>query len=189
MRRWAAVGLGALLAAAAQAAKAPAFKVTSLAGGELTANGKLVTAGAELAEGAALRLDAGEAILEFGSEGRLKLTGPAELRLGPRRVTLASGRLLSVLNKLKGSFSVATPIAVAAVRGTEFFVEARDDGRTYLCLCAGVLEVSGTPGVSYRKAIRSEHHAAYIYSRHGKRLDRNAWKMEHHSDAEIGGLK
>lgn len=189
MRLLAAVGLGALLAAAAQAAKAPAFKVTSLAGGELTANGKLVAAGAELAEGATLRLDAGEAILEFGSEGRLKLTGPAEIRLGPRQVTLASGRLLSVLNKLKGGFSVATPIAVAAVRGTEFFVEARDDGRTYLCLCSGTLEVAGAPGLAHRKTLRADHHASYIYSRHGKRLDRNPWKMEHHSDAEIGGLK
>ena len=84
---------------------------------------------------------------------------------------------------------MTTPVAVAAVRGTEFFVEARADGRTYLCLCEGTLEVSGMPGTGYRKTLRSKHHGSYIFSQHGKRLDRGPWRMENHTDEEIGGMK
>lgn len=178
--------VAALLGGPASAAKTPALKVASVADGTLTAGGKEVSVGAELASGALLRLDKGKAVLELGDEGRLQLSGPAELRLGERRVDVVLGRLLSVLPKLRRGFTVSTPLVVAAVRGTEFFVEARDDGRTYLCLCAGTLEVTG-PG--YRKTLRSKSHGSAIYSKHGKRLDQNPWKMENHTDSDIGGLK
>lgn len=177
------------LAADAGAAKAPPFKVASAMGGTLTSDGKPVSVGAELRDGAVVRLDAGQAVLELAGEGRVMLTGPAEMTVGGREVSLTRGRLLSIFRRLKGSFSVRTPVAVAAVRGTEFFVEARDDGRTYLCLCEGALEVTGMPGTGYRKTIRSKHHGSYIFSQHGKRLDRGPWKMEGHTDGDIGKLK
>lgn len=181
--------LAAALGADAAVAKGPVFKVASVDGGRLTADGQAVAVGAELAERSVLALDTGTAVIEFGDQGRMLLTGPADFELGPERVFLSRGRLLSVLDRLKGRFSVQTPVAVAAVRGTEFFAEAREDGRTYLCLCSGVLDVTGVPGVSHRKTVRSERHLSYIYSRHGKRLDRNPWKMENHTDAEIAALK
>lgn len=181
--------LAAALGADAATAKGPAFKVAAVDGGTLTADGKAVAVGVELAERAVLALDKGTAVIEFGDQGRMLLTGPADFEFGPGRVLLSRGRLLSVLDRLKGRFSVQTPVAVAAVRGTEFFVEAREDGRTYLCLCSGALEVTGVPGLSHRKTVRSDHHLSYIYSRHGKRLDRNPWKMENHTDADIAGLK
>ena len=185
---WAALLVFAL-AAEAGAAKAPPFKVASAMGGTLTSDGKPVSVGAELRDGAVVRLDTGQAVLELAEEGRVMLTGPAELTVGGRGISLARGRLLSVFRRLKGSFSVRTPVAVAAVRGTEFFVEARDDGRTYLCLCEGTLEVTGMPGTGYRKTIRSKHHGSYIFSQHGERLDRGPWKMENHSEGDIGKLK
>lgn len=172
--------LAVCLAADAFAAKPPSFKVASVEGGSLTLDGKPVAVGVELRDGAVVRLDAGRAVLDLGDEGRLKLTGPAEFKVGPRSFTLLRGALLSVLPKLRGSFSVATPIAVAAVRGTKFFIDARADGRTYLCLCQGVLEVTGNPGSGYRKTLRSKDHGSYIFSQHGKRLDRGPWKMEGH---------
>jgi ferric-dicitrate binding protein FerR (iron transport regulator) len=189
-RRLLAAGLlAAALGADAAAAKGPVFKVAAVDGGSLTADGKAVSVGAELAERAVLALDKGTAVIEFGDQGRMLLTGPAEFEFGEGRVLLSRGRLLSVLDRLKGRFSVQTPVAVAAVRGTEFFVEAREDGRTYLCLCSGVLEVTGAPGLRHRKTIRSDHHLSYIYSRHGKRLDRNPWKMEKHTDKDIGMMR
>lgn len=181
--------LALLLVADASAAKRVPFTVAAVEGGALTVDGKAVGVGSELRDGAVAVLDAGRAVLELGDEGRLKLTGPAEFKVGARAVSLTKGSLLSVLTKLKGAFSVRTPVAVAAVRGTEFFVEARADGRTYLCLCEGVLEVTGMPGTGYRKTIRSKHHGSYIFSQHGKRLDRGPWKMESHSDGDIGELK
>lgn len=185
---WAAL-LASCLAVDAFAAKPPPFKVASVEGGALTLNGKPLAVGDELRDGAVVRLDAGRAVLDLGDEGRLKLAAPAEFKVGPRSFTLLRGALLSVLPKLKGAFSVSTPIAVAAVRGTEFFIEARADGRTYLCLCDGVLEVTGMAGSGFRKTIRSKGHGSYIFSQHGKRLDRGPWKMESHSDADIGELK
>lgn len=183
------LALAALLGGHAFAAKVTTFKVASVSGGTLTAAGKTLEVGAELAEGAVLMLDKGRAVLELGDEGRVQLKGRTELRLESRRVTLKFGALLSVLPKLKRGFAVATPIAVAAVRGTEFFVEAREDGRTYLCLCEGTLEVTGAPGLGYRKAIRSKHHGSYIFSKIGKRLDRGPWRMENHTDADIEGIR
>lgn len=184
-----AAGILAAAVGAQAAAKGPAFKVAAVDGGRLTSDGQAVAVGAELAERAVLALDKGTAVIEFGDQGRMMLTGPADFELGPGRVLLSRGRLLSVLDRLKSRFSVQTPVAVAAVRGTEFFVEAREDGRTYLCLCSGALEVTGVPGLSHRKTVRSDHHLSYIYSRHGKRLDRNPWKMENHTDADIAALK
>ncbi|TPW18909.1 MAG: hypothetical protein FD126_3215 [Elusimicrobia bacterium] len=184
-----AAGLVACLALQASAAKIPLFKVASVEGGTLLVDGKAAEVGAVLREGAKARLDAGEAVLELGDEGRVRLNGPAEFSVSTRAVSLTRGSLLSVLQKLKGGFSVRTPVAVAAVRGTEFFVEARADGRTYLCLCDGTLEITGMPGTGYRKTIRSNHHGSYIFSQHGKTLDRGPWKMEHHSDGDIGELK
>lgn len=181
--------LGVLLVGLASGAKNPNFKVASVSGGTLTAGGKEVTVGAELADSAVLRLDKGKAVLDLGDEGRIQMTGPAELRLGDRRVDLKFGKLLSVLPKLRRGFTVATPLAVAAVRGTEFFIEAREDGRTYLCLCQGTLEITGAPGLGYRKAIRSKNHGSYIFSKIGNRLDRGPWRMENHTDAEIDGMK
>lgn len=190
MARTAVLLLGALLLGPVWAAKGPPYTVASVEGGALTADGKAVEAGAGLPEGVTLRLDKGKAVVELGDEGRLRLSGPAELRLGKRQVELKLGRLLSVLPRLRAGFSVSTPVAVAAVRGTEFFVEAREDGRTYLCLCEGALEVTGAPGLSLRKTtLRSKHHGSYIYSKIGKRVDRGPWRMENHSDAEIDGLK
>ncbi|TBR20219.1 hypothetical protein EPO15_13430 [bacterium] len=190
MRLLAAVLLAAAFAVQASAAKPSRYKVASVTGGVLTADGKAVAAEGELSEGAKVRLDKGKAVLELGDEGRLMLTGPAEIKLGKREVGLVSGALLSVLPRLRGNFSVSTPLAVAAVRGTEFFLEVREDGRTYLCLCEGALEVSAAPGLSLRKTmLRSKHHGSYIYSKIGKRVDRGPWRMENHSDAEIGGLK
>lgn len=181
--------LAAALAGGASAAQPTGFTVASVTGGSLTADGKAVEAGAELRAGSVLSLDKGRALIELGKEGRLLLTGPADFEVGERRLILSRGSLLSVLDRLKGRFSVQTPIAVAAVRGTEFFVEARDDGRTYLCLCKGVLEVTGVPGLSHRKTIRAAKHANFIYSRHGKRLDRNPWTMENHTDKDIGMMR
>lgn len=174
------LALAALLGGPALAAKGVAFKVASVDGGTLTVGGKEVLVGAELPEGAVVRLDKGDAVLELGDEGWLQLTGPAEVKFGDRRADIKIGKLLSVLPKLRRGFTASTPIAVAAVRGTKFFVEARQDGRTYLCLCEGALEVAGAKGLGYRKTLRSKNHASYIFSKIGKRLDRGPWRMENH---------
>lgn len=179
-----------LVAALAPAAAGQAYRVESVEGGTLTSRGATLAAGAELSTTTVLKLDAGRAVIALGGEGKVLLRGPGELRLGDRRLELTRGALLSVLPRLKARLWVATPLAVAAVRGTDFYLDAREDGRTYLCLCAGTLEVSGAPGLALRwTKHESDKHLGHIYSRHGKRVDRNPWPMEGHDDADIKALK
>lgn len=171
------------------APKKAEVKVLSVTGGVLKAAGSPLAAGAAVADGSELRLDAGQAVLDFGGEGKVLLTGPAVLTVGGRRLTLTGGGLLNVMSRLKGRYSVATPAAVAAVRGTEFYVEARADGSTYLCLCEGSIEVAGGKGVKYKKRFRAEHHQAAVFSRDGKTLKRVAAEMGGHHDEDIEALK
>lgn len=177
-----------LLAPAAHAAPAPPARVLSVSSGALTVGGRAVSVGAELPAGAELRLGGGEAVLELPEAGRVLLKGPARLTLGAERLSLTEGGLLSVLDRLKGRFAVATPAAVAAVRGTVFYIEARGPDSTYLCLCHGKLTVRGGKGVRYRYTFSAAHHTAFLFSRGGRREKRAKAPMEHHTDAEIALL-
>lgn len=165
------------------------FTVASIEVGPLTRDGRPVEAGAALDDGSVLHLAAGKAVLDFGGEGKLLLTGPADFTVETRGIALKAGGLLSVLNRLKGGFQVRTPAAVAAVRGTEFFVEPRGEHETYLCLCRGRIEVTGVDGAGKPIAIKSANHKSYLFSRVGAVLTKRAARMEGHSDAEIADLK
>lgn len=188
--------LASLCVLPAQAGKKPAsadpkaeVRVVSVAGGTLKSGGKPVSAGALVAQGSELRLDAGRAVLDFGGEGRVQLNGPAALTVGARRLTLSEGGLLSVMSRLKGRYAVATPAAVAAVRGTEFYIEARKDGATYLCLCEGAVEVTGGRGAKYSQSFESKHHLSAVFTRDGRTLKRSEAPMLSHQDADIEALK
>ena len=171
-------------------AKAKAeVRVVSVTGGVLRSDGKALAAGAVVLDGAELRLDAGSAVLDYGGEGRLMLSGPGWMTLDGRRLTLLGGGLLSVMSRLKGRYSVATPVAVAAVRGTEFYVEARADGSTYLCLCEGSLVVTGAKGLKYKKGFKADHHSSFVFERDGKNLKSAQAPMTGHHDEDIEALR
>ena len=172
------------------AALAGGFSVESVQGGLLTLNGQPVGGGAELKDGASLHLTAGKAVLDFEKEGKVLLTGPSDFTVEKRGVNLKTGGLLSVLSKLKGSFEVSTHAAVAAVRGTEFYVEARGENATYVCICDGKVDVSARDGSGKPVAMKSKKtHKSLLFSRGGAGLSKKPAKMEGHTDAEIAGLK
>ncbi|MBI5595727.1 MAG: FecR domain-containing protein [Elusimicrobia bacterium] len=187
--------LAALCVLPAEAGKKPAapakteVRVLSVSGGVLTSGGKPAAAGTVVADGAELRLDAGHAVLDFGGEGKVQLDGPAVLAVGGRRLTLSGGGLLSVLPRLKGRYAVATPVAVAAVRGTEFYIAVRKDGGTYLCLCEGAVEVTGGKGVKYSQRFEAKHHLPAVFAHEGKTLKRSEAPMLEHQDADIEALR
>lgn len=115
--------------------------------------------------------------------GKVKLTGPGEMTVSDSGIELKFGRLLLALPKLKGrKFAVRTQHAVAAVRGTEFYVEAGKD-ETYVCACEGRLAVGKTPLSAAKKA----RHKSKSF-RDGKVVLADAG-MRGHSDEEFPSLR
>lgn len=171
-------------------ARAEGFRVASVQGGLLTLGGQPVGGGAELKDGSVLHLTAGKAVLDFGGEGKVLLTGPADFTVEKRGLSLKTGGLLSVLKKLVGGFEVSTPSAVAAVRGTEFYVEARGEKDTYVCICDGKIDVTARGGAGKPVVMKSrKKHKALLFSRGGDGLSKKPAKMEGHTDAEIASLR
>jgi hypothetical protein len=84
---------------------------------------------------------------------------------------------------------VETPAAVAAVRGTEFYVEPRGKDSTYLCVCRGKVEVRGSGGSRFKTTMKGKHHTAALIQRSGESTKKRPAAMEGHTDAEISALK
>ena len=105
----------------------------------------------------------------------------------PRKAsaTLSLGGLLSVIRGK--SFVVRTPITMAAVRGTDFYVEARGESESYVCVCRGTLETSakGVPA----EPISAEHHLARRFVKKGTKIERLPAPFEAHTDAELDDLR
>lgn len=164
------------------------YEVISLEGGELRAGKKLLKEKDRLAFGVRHKLAAGRAIIGLGSAGKLLLRGPAEFTPQQDALSLRSGALLSVLPFLKGRFSVRTPTVTAAVRGTDFFIEARKK-ETYVCLCSGALDLTSDDDGRFRLNLQGSRHEAPILLRDGSRVTRTPAAMQGHTDAEIEELK
>src|SRR5207249_2333571 len=118
------------------------------------------------------------------------LKGPARFIPSAGGVKLNFGGLLSVLRPLKARWDVETPDAVAAVRGTEFYIEARPGKGTYLCLCRGALDVfpAGEP-LAQATSLAAKKHKSLSYRTEKGKLVSSSAMMAHHSDGEIASLR
>lgn len=170
-----------LLVSCAPAAASAAGRVIS-ADGTLTAGDAALKAGDALPN-AEVRLASGTATLEIEG-GRFLLKGPA--RFTPRKSSfrLDLGSLLSVLTRRAGRrFSVRTPTAVAAVRGTDFFVSVGTKQEVDICICRGALAVTAKGMETLPMA--SEHHLNYRFWPVKSGTAREKSAMIGHTDAEI----
>ena len=78
--------------------------------------------------------------LDFGGKVRVRLDSDSRARVtSSSGVLLVSGRLFVWVEEKGTRFSVATPQAEAEVRGTEFCVDSRTEGRTVLTVVEGVV--------------------------------------------------
>lgn len=178
----------ALLVSGSPLAASAAGRVVSTTG-ELTAGGKPLRAGDALPD-AEIRLESGTATLAIDG-GRFLLKGPA--RLTPKKTVfrLEFGSLLSVLKHRAGlRFTVRTPTAVAAVRGTDFFVEVRPKSEADVCICRGALEVTAKGMKALPMA--AENHLLYRFAQAASRtsVDRKpSGERLGHNDAELDALR
>jgi hypothetical protein len=170
----------------------PSFAATKVAAlkGALTLNGKELKVGDEVSGGRFDLAAGGTATLEVDG-GKLLLKGPASFTPQADRLFLHSGGILAALPRLKSKFKIATPSVVAAVRGTDFYIEVRSNTVTYLCVCEGTIELSGK-GVNSKKlpTITGAHHdEPTLLTLQGSRLRMKKAPMNGHTDAEIAALK
>jgi hypothetical protein len=174
----------ALLFACAPIAASAAGRVLSVTGA-LTAGDTTLKAGDALPN-AEVRLASGTATIAIDG-GRFLLTGPA--RLTPRKSSfrLDLGGLLSVLTHRAGRrFSVRTPTAVAAVRGTDFYVEVGSKQEVDVCICKGALEVTAAGMEPLPMA--AEHHLNYRFWPVKSGTAREKSPMIGHTDADLEAL-
>jgi hypothetical protein len=176
----------ALAIALLLASPAPAAVRVLSTTGALTSGDLKLKAGDELPS-SEVRLASGTATLSIDG-GRFILTGPA--RFTPRKsyFELKLGSLLSVLTHGAGRrFQVRTPIAVAAVRGTDFFVRVGTKQEVDVCICRGALEVRTKGERAFPMA--AQDHLAYRFWPVNKGTAREKSDPGAHDDAQLDVLR
>lgn len=176
----------------AQAAVSP-YRVISITGGTLTAQGQALKTGSRIALGKTIQVSGGaQAVIEASAGGRLLIIGPASFTpKSSQKFLLKAGRLLSTWKKLTSEFKIATPAIVAAVRGTEFFIETRGANETYLCVCTGDVEVFD-PRVEEGGSvtvIKGDHHSGHNFKFSGSSFLQTDAAMTAHTDSDLENLR
>lgn len=101
----------------------------------------------------------------------------------PKGLKIDTGKVLSVFEK--GSRRVATPMAVAGVRGTGIYVESAED-LTYICACYGTVDIGSVDYPGAHETVTTTHHEQPRYVL-GKCAGSPILKapMLNHTDAEL----
>ncbi len=178
--------LSLLLMAAVAQAKSSA-KDLPLALGALTADDKPVAAGQTLRWGQTLSTGEAPADVRLPGIAAFRLRPASRLRLardknGAVRLILEKGGLLSVVRK--GSrYSVRTPQAVAAVRGTVFYMQMEPGDKLYTCLCRGRYTLTSADKV---RDIQSKGHKGLEVAKGEKDAEAG---LLYHTDEEIAELQ
>lgn len=176
--------LAALLLPSAAAAKGLGTVVSTT--GKLTAKGKTLRAGDAIPAGA-VDLESGTATLAIDG-GRLLLTGPARVAMHAAEVRLDAGSLLLALKKKFRRYMVRTPVAVAAVRGTEFFVEVVDSSTVDVCICHGALDVTGN-GMEKTAMVSADHEGMRFTKDKDGKVSGSLAKAGGHTETQLESLR
>lgn len=114
-----------------------------------------------------------------------------QINWGESDIQLKKGAIGSVFTKLgkflngEKDFTISTPLTVAGVRGTAFFVKVEDDNNTYLCLCQGKLKVDAGDS---QLTMESGHHKAYRFTKNGNTVEKESAPLLYHDDAKMDDL-
>lgn len=170
------------------------FPVAASAAGKLlSTTGVLKSGDVALMAGDALpdaeiRLATGTATLAIDG-ARFLLKGPARLTPRKKEFKLDLGGLLSaVAHRAERRFSVRTPTVVAAVRGTDFFVEVGAQQQVDICICHGALKVTGK-GMEPVAMKSADHSGLRFWPVKSGTAHAKGDVMSEHNDAEIETLR
>lgn len=132
--------------------KARILGLVTVVSGKMTVNGTGAKSGDSIQENALIKVEDAsrcELTVKVGdSSVQIKIIGPSELRLTADdlkkegRVEMSTGKGLFEVEHLQtGRFSVASPVAIASVRGTKFTVTAGSNGNTKILVHEGIVGV------------------------------------------------
>lgn len=167
--------------------------------GTLTARGRPIRVGYFAGPGARLELGQdSRATFRLGQagayQGAFTLKGPASFGINGGRqagVDLFRGALLAVLPRLRSPFHVHSRGLVAAVRGTDLYLDAGGRNDLYVCVCQGAVDMTDNRPRGYRRTITGEHHVGAGYkvgSGAGGSTLETDHAMEGHTDDELEAL-
>ncbi|MCL5019194.1 MAG: FecR family protein [Patescibacteria group bacterium] len=107
---------------------------------------------------------------------------------------IQSGGLETVVKNLKKSkdsslppFEVQTATAVAAVRGTTFYIRVLNDSNTAFCDCNGVVSLAN-PGETNLQIVESSHHTGFVLTSGTDGYQVIPAKITYKDDAELKKL-
>ena len=108
-------------------------------------------------------------------------------------ISLREGALAAVFYKLQrlgsgeAAVSLRTPVAVAGVRGTAFFVKVESPTSTYVCTCNGTLRLADVMEGN-RREVQSDTHKALRFAEVSGAIQVSAAGLLYHSDATMDAL-
>lgn len=116
----------------------------NVSSGEILYNGDELISSEESI--AAIRFVDDGAIIKLFSNSILMIKTIKEANTLDKQLYLEVGELWSKVKKESGSYQIETPTAVAAVKGTDFLTEVKDNGDTWLFTFEGIVELKTDMG-------------------------------------------
>lgn len=155
--------------------------------GDVKVNGQSAKIGQHLKNGDVIETGA-ESYLEakFATQSAFRIREDSKVTVNvDKNVSLSveKGKVLNILEK-RSQYLVRTPSAVAAVRGTIFFVNVVNDNKTYFCACNGTVAIEDDNHKELTE-LSSPHHKPNYCERENGQLKMADATMADHDDLEI----
>ena len=155
--------------------------------GDVFINENKATVGQILQNGDII-LTGNESALEvkFGKQSAFRVRENSEVvfNLQPEfSLTLKNGKVLNILEK-KSDYKIRTPSAVAAVRGTIFFVSVLDQLKSYVCACNGTIALEDSTQNELTQ-LSAAHHKSNFCEKLNGQVQLSDAEMMQHDDLEI----
>ncbi|MBL0349624.1 MAG: FecR domain-containing protein [Elusimicrobia bacterium] len=157
--------------------------------GELTAEGRSTAPGAVIKLGEVIEATKGKSDFRLASRVVFRLNEGARVVVQRRGagfvVRLSRGAILSVV-KHGTPYAVESPVVVAAVRGTAFFLSVDSPQKTSVCVCEGHVQVHA---LDKTEEVVATHHTAASWRRDGDAAVKGPPGALDHSDQDVETLR
>ena len=155
--------------------------------GDVTINGLPVRTGQLLNQDDLIQTGS-ESLLEvkFGRQSGFSVREESEVVFNSTdeiSLTVKKGKVLSMLEK-NSNYSVRTPAAVAAVRGTIFFADVLNPDSVYFCACNGTIAIEDENKTKLKQLSSAHHEANFVEKENQQPVFHEAGMFEH-TDLEI----
>jgi len=190
------LAIGLLLTPVPAYCKEASAHIASISG-QVSVNGKTASIDQVVKDGDTLVTGKeGKCDIVFSGKNIIRLFDNTKTTLSldkeKKLVEILKGTLATMVNNLSGNdksyaYTVKTPIAIAGVRGTVFFVKVEDPENSYICLCNGKMDVIPM-GDCTPEHLTAKHHNALSMTVNGKTIKSSPAKMLYHTDRELESM-